>query len=305
MKSIRIGTRGSPLALWQAHYIQQRLWQLPDAPFVEIVVIETQGDREAHASLSRIGGEGVFTKAIQEAVLAGKADVAVHSMKDLPTAPVAGLTLAAVPERASVLDAMVSRKHQRFEDLPKGARVATGSLRRRAQLLHRRRDLELVDIRGNVDTRLRKLAELDLDALILAEAGLVRLELQTHISELLNIEWMLPAVGQGALGLECRSDDEAAGALLSRLDNYASRQGILAERAVLRALGGGCQVPLGVHGDCAMVRGEILLRAAVLSPDGQKRVANTLSGRIELAEELGSGLAQILLRAGAKEILSQ
>jgi hydroxymethylbilane synthase len=203
---IRIGTRGSPLALWQAQHIQQRLQQLPGAPPPEIVVIETRGDRDAHASLSRIGGEGVFTKAIQDAVLAGSADVAVHSMKDLPTAPVAGLTLAAVPERASVFDAFVSKKHRRFDDLPKGAKVATGSLRRRAQLLHRRPDLQLVDIRGNVDTRLRKLVELDLDGLILAEAGLSRLGLQTHISELLSVEWMLPAVGQGALGLECRSD---------------------------------------------------------------------------------------------------
>ncbi|HLW66461.1 MAG TPA: hydroxymethylbilane synthase, partial [Gemmataceae bacterium] len=190
MKPIRIGTRGSALALWQAKHVQQRLQQIANARTVEIVIIETQGDRDANTSLARIGGEGVFTKAIQDAVLAGTADIAVHSMKDLPTAAVPGLMLAAVPVRASVYDALVSKKYRRFDDLPKGARVATGSIRRRAQLLHRRPDLCLVDIRGNLDTRLRKLAEQDLDGLILAEAGLDRLGLQTHISERLNVEWM-------------------------------------------------------------------------------------------------------------------
>src|SRR5262249_55757093 len=246
MKPLRIGTRGSPLALWQAHHIEQRLRELRPDGVVEIVIIETRGDRDAHTSLERIGGEGVFTKAIQDAVLARKADVAVHSMKDLPTAPVAGLTVAAVPERGSIHDAYVSRKHRRVDDLPRGARVATGSLRRQAQLAHRRPDLGLVDIRGNVDTRLRKLAELDLDGIVLAEAGLLRLGLESHITELLDAKWMLPAVGQGALGLECRSDDEETQSLLSRLDHFPSRQAVLAERAVLRALGGGCQVPLGV-----------------------------------------------------------
>jgi hydroxymethylbilane synthase len=303
MKSIRIGTRGSPLALWQARHTQERLQQLPEAPAVELVIIETQGDRDAHASLARIGGEGVFTKAIQDAVLAGKADVAVHSMKDLPTALVPGLTLAAVPPRASVFDALVSHKHRRFDDLPKGARVATGSLRRRAQLLYRRPDLHLTDMRGNIDTRLRKLSEMALDGLILAEAGLSRLGIQSHISELLSVEWMLPAVGQGALGLECRSDDHETSALVARLDDYPSRQGVLAERAVLRALGGGCQVPLGVHSQCAMDRGEILLTGAVLSADGRQRVAQTVFGRKEPVEALGTRLADMLIQNGAREIL--
>jgi hydroxymethylbilane synthase len=305
MKPIRIGTRGSALALWQARHIEARLQKVDTARPVEIVIIETQGDRDVHTSLARIGGEGMFTKAIQDVVLAGEAEVAVHSMKDLPTAPITGLTLAAIPQRASVYDALVSKKHRRFEDLPHGAKVATGSNRRRAQLLYRRPDLQLVDIRGNVDTRLRKLVELDLDGLILAEAGLSRLGLQTHITELLSVEWMLPAVGQGALGLECRSDDEETKALLAQFDDYTSRQGVLAERAVLRAFGGGCQAPLGVHSECSRERGEMLLTAAVLSPDGRSRVAHTVFGRMELAEGLGSGLGEILIRMGAKEILGQ
>ena len=305
MKSIRIGTRGSPLALWQARHVQEHLHQLRDAAAIELVIIETQGDRDAHASLARIGGEGVFTKAIQDALLAGKADVAVHSMKDLPTAAVAGLTLAAIPKRASVFDALVSHKHRRFDDLPKEAKVATGSVRRRAQLLHRRPDLHLVDIRGNVGTRLRKLSESNLDGLILAEAGLCRLGLESHISELLSVEWMLPAVGQGALGLECRSDDIETKALVERLDDYPSRQAVLAERAVLRALGGGCQMPLGVHSRCAMDRGEIFLTGAVLSVDGRQRVSQTVSGEKERAEALGARLADMLLRNGARGILAQ
>ncbi|HEV3144019.1 MAG TPA: hydroxymethylbilane synthase [Gemmataceae bacterium] len=305
MKPLRIGTRGSPLALWQARHIEERLRQLQSAPPIEIVVIETQGDRAANASLSQIGGEGVFTKAIQDAVLEGKADVAVHSMKDLPTAPVAGLALAAVPERASVFDVLVSKKYRRFDDLPHGAKLATGSLRRQAQLLHRRPDIRLVDIRGNVDTRLRKLTELGLDGLILAEAGLSRLGLQTHITEVFDVEWMLPAVGQGALALECRSDDAETKDILSRLDDYRCRQGVLAERAVLRALGGGCQIPLGVRSQCASDTGKMHLTAAVLSQDGSKRVADHVRGRIQAAEELGNQLAETLLRAGAKEILAQ
>jgi hydroxymethylbilane synthase len=304
MKSIRIGTRGSPLALWQARHIQQRLQQLPGAPAVELVIIETRGDRDANTSLARIGGEGVFTKAIQEAVLARDADVAVHSMKDLPTASAAGLALAAIPQRASVFDAFVSQTHRHFDDLPKGAKLATGSLRRRAQLLHRRPDLHLVDIRGNVDTRLRKLVEQELDGLILAEAGLGRLGLQSHISELLSVEWMLPAVGQGALGLECRADDNETKALVARLDDYPSRQGVLAERAVLRALGGGCQVPLGVHSQCATDRDEISLTGAVLSANGRERVAQTAFGRKKAAEALGSQLADLLLRSGARRLLA-
>src|SRR5436309_4609651 len=201
---LRIGTRGSRLALWQANYVAERL--RAHTP-VELVEIQTAGDQVRDVPLAQIGGEGVFTKELQRALLDGSVDVAVHSLKDLPTQPVEGLVLAAVPPRGPTGDVLVAVHVSRFDDLPSGARVATGSLRRRAQLLHRRPDLRLADIRGNVETRLRKLAEQDLDAIILAQAGLERLKLAASITEILDPHWMLPAVGQGALGLECRTDD--------------------------------------------------------------------------------------------------
>src|SRR5688572_9996997 len=208
--SLRLGTRGSPLALWQANHVADRLRPIADPRRVELVLIETHGDRDQASALSAMGGFGVFTKAIQQALLAGRADVAVHSLKDLPTEPTDGTSLAAVPPRGPAGDAFVSHKHRRFDDLPKGATVGTSSLRRRAMLLNRRPDLNLIELRGNVETRLRKLAEQNLDAIILAEAGLVRLGLEREVTEVLDPMWMLPAVGQGAIGLECRTDDADA-----------------------------------------------------------------------------------------------
>ena len=197
--SVRIGTRGSPLALWQANTIADQLRGLDAGCDVELVIIQTHGDQVRDQPLRRIGGDGLFTKAIQDAVLAGRADVAVHSLKDLPTTPAHGLLLAAVPARGPTGDVFVSIRHKGFDELPPGARIATGSLRRQAQIRHHRPDLELVDIRGNVDTRLRKLRDTDLDGLVMAQAGLERLGLAHAITEVLDPEWMLPAVGQGAL----------------------------------------------------------------------------------------------------------
>ncbi len=263
MTPLRLGTRGSPLALWQAHHVRDRLAPLAAPRPVELVLIETQGDRVRDRPLAQIGGDGLFTKEIQNALLDGRADVAVHSLKDLPTLPVEGLDLAAVPPRGPVGDVLVSRRHRRFDDLPTGAVVATSSLRRRSQLLHRRPDLRIESVRGNVETRLRKLDEQGLDAIILAEAGLVRLGLAANITEVLDRAWMLPAVGQGALGLECRADDAETLRLLAPLNDPATRACVLAERALLRGLGGGCLVPIGALGTVA---GETLhLRAAVLS----------------------------------------
>jgi len=303
MKPLRIGTRGSPLALWQANHIADRLRPLAAPRTVELVEIQTSGDAIRDLPLSQLGGQGAFTKEIQRALLDDSVDVAVHSLKDLPTFAVAGLVLAAVPARGPTGDVMVSRKHARFDALPTGARVATSSLRRRSQALHRRLDLILLDIRGNVETRLRKLVEQDLDAIILAEAGLVRLGLAGDITEILDPTWMLPAVGQGALGLECRSEDAATRKLLQALNDAPTQQAVLAERALLRGLGGGCQVPIGA---AATVRGDRLeLRGAVLAPDGKERIAAEATGEATAAEVLGLRLAQDLLARGARELLAR
>jgi hydroxymethylbilane synthase len=299
MYPLRIGTRGSRLALWQANYVAARLRALADGRAVELVEIQTAGDQVRDVPLAQIGGDGVFTKEIQRALLAGTVDVAVHSLKDLPTLPVEGLMLAAVPPRGATADVFISRRHARLDALPTGATVATSSLRRRAQVLWRRPDLRLVDIRGNVETRLRRLTEEGLDALILARAGLERLELAAEITEVLDAAWMLPAVGQGALGLECRAEDRASRALLAQLDDAATHDAVLAERAFLRTLGGGCQVPIGALATAAGDR--VQLRGAVLSPDGRERIEGQKEGK--LAEEVGQQLAEELLQRGAKRIL--
>jgi hydroxymethylbilane synthase len=301
MIPVRIGTRGSPLALWQANHVADRLRPFAAPRAVELVLIETTGDVVRDRTLSQIGGEGLFTKEIQVALLAGKVDIAVHSLKDLPTTATEGLTLAAVPPRGPTGDALVSLRHPSFAALPQGAIVATSSIRRRAQVLHRRPDLQLVNIRGNVETRLRKLAEQNLDATILAEAGLARLGLTDHVTEVLDPSWMLPAVGQGALALECRADDAEAIALLVDLNDAVTYRAVSAERALLRGLGGGCQVPIGAS---AQVSGDTLrLRGVVLPPDGSQRIADEVSGPAADAEALGRRVAGMLLAKGARELL--
>src|SRR5215218_5024334 len=270
MTPLRLGTRGSPLALWQANFVADRLRPLAAPRAVELVLIETHGDRDQATALAAMGGFGVFTKAIQNALLDGRADVAVHSLKDLPTIPEPQLELAGVPPRGPTGDAFISRKYRRFDALPPGATVGTSSLRRRAQVLNRRPDLKLLDLRGNVDTRLRKLDEQKLDAIILAEAGLVRLGLADRITEILDSSWMLPAVGQGAIGLECRSDDADTKDAVAALTDTNTFRRVQAERAMLYALGGGCLVPIGATSK--IVDGVLTLRGAVLSPDGKRRV---------------------------------
>jgi hydroxymethylbilane synthase len=298
---LRIGTRGSRLALWQANHVADLLRPLAAPRPVALIEIQTAGDRIQDVALSRIGGDGLFTKEIQRALLADAADIAVHSLKDLPTLPVEGLVLAAVPPRAATGDVFVSRRHRTFDALPSGAVVGTSSLRRRAQVLHRRPDLHLVDMRGNVETRLRKLKEQGLDAIILAQAGLERLGLGDAITEVLDPAWMLPAVGQGALGLECRAEDRATRDLVQRLNDTPTQQAVLAERALLRALGGGCLVPIGA---LARVDGESLtLRGVVLPPDGTQRIEGQTMGLAVEAELLGQRLAGELLARGAGECL--
>ena len=266
-----------------------------------LVEVQTSGDQRSDAPLVQIGGEGIFTKEIQRSLLTGAVDVAIHSLKDLPTAPVEGLVLAAVPPRGSVQDVLVSRDRRRFDDLPAGSRVGTGSLRRRAQMLHRRRDLQVIDIRGNVDTRLRKLADGQVDALALAQAGLERLGLRGAVTESLSVEWMLPAVGQGALGLECRAADRETMECVKQLDHPATHQAVTAERSLLAAVGGGCLLPLGV---AAEVNGNTLrLRAVVLDSEGKQRIEDEVTGALSLAETLGRGLADRLLNHGARQLL--
>jgi hydroxymethylbilane synthase len=302
MTPLRIGTRGSALALWQADHVARLLEPSLSPESVQVVEIETSGDQFPEAPLARIGGDGLFTKEIQRALLAGAVDVAVHSLKDLPTIGVPGLVLAAVPPRGPAGDVLVSRTQTSFDSLPAGAVVATGSLRRRAQVLHRRPDLRPVDIRGNVDSRLRKLQGKGLDALILAQAGVERLGMAGMITEVLSLDWMLPAVGQGALGLECRDGDGETRRLLQRLDHPPSRFAVEAERALLATLGGGCRVPVGVASH--VHSGRLDLRAAVVAVDGGRRVAGGIDGPVDQATQLGKRLALELLAQGAAELLA-
>ena len=301
MTPLRLGTRGSHLALWQANHIADRLRPFVDPRPVEIVIIETHGDVVQDRPIAAMGGFGVFTKSIQDALLADRVDVAVHSLKDLPTIPVPGLELTAVPPRGPTGDAFVSHKHARFEDLPQGAVVGTSSLRRKAQLLNRRPDLRVVDLRGNVETRLRKLREQSLDAIVLAQAGLLRLGLGDAITEILDPGWMLPAVGQGAIGLECRAEDADTRHLVEAVNDPATWAAVRAERAMLCGLGGGCLVPIG---SLTRVEGHLLtLRGAVLNPDGTRRVVDTHRGPVDQPLNLGAELAARLLSAGARELL--
>ena len=299
--SLRIGTRGSKLAMWQAHFVERQLRQAHPDLTIEIVEIQTSGDVIQDRPLVAIGGQGAFTKELQKALQEERIDVAVHSLKDLPTFAVENLCLGAVPPRGPVGDALVSKKHASFADLPEGAIVATSSLRRRAQIQHRRPDLQMVDIRGNVDTRLRKLVEQDLDAIILAEAGLVRLDKAEEIREILDPSWLLPAVGQGALGLECRADDDGTLSRLSALNDDRTKHCALAERAMLRGLGGGCEVPIGAASD--VNDGQLRLRGVVIAADGSKRIDKEISGSLEQGESLGQQLAEMLLQDGAEALL--
>jgi len=296
---LRLGTRSSPLAKWQAEWVAARLAERGIE--VELVWISTQGDVRT-GSLASFGGVGVFTKEIQRALLAGEIDLAVHSLKDLPTEKVPGLTLAAVPPRESPRDALITNVAPSFAALPKGARVGTGSLRRRACLLHARADLVMEEIRGNVDTRLRKLSEGQYDAIILAEAGLSRLGLAAHVRQFLGAPLILPAPGQGALGIEARADAAATLAALAPLNDPAARAAVIAERALLAELRAGCLAPVGAWGRLG-AKGELLLDAAVLSPDGVQRIDAVGQARPEEAEALGQRVAAELIGQGARELI--
>jgi hydroxymethylbilane synthase len=293
---LTIGSRGSQLALWQARWIQARIQSSGMETRLEI--IHTTGDKITDVALSKVGTKGLFTKEIEEALLSGAIDLAVHSLKDMPTDLPDGLTLAAIPEREDPRDAMVGRS---LNSLALKARVGTSSLRRAAQLRAKRPDLEIENIRGNLDTRLRKLDEGQYDAIVLASAGLRRLGWENRITELLDPDVMCPAVGQGALAVETRSDGGAAEEIAKRLEHRETRIAVTAERAVLAALGGGCQVPIGAYAtvDADVVR----LRAIIVSPDGTEIIRKQVSGPAGDAASLGRALGEELLAQGGRQIL--
>ena len=298
--SIRIGTRASALARWQADWVAAQLTEL--GAKVDLVLISTQGDVKS-GPIGAIGTQGVFTKELQRALLDDEIDLAVHSLKDLPTDEVLGLSLAAVPPREKCGDVLVSNNHDALESLPEKATVGTGSARRRAQLLHARSDLNVIDIRGNVDTRLKKLDDGEYDAIILAEAGLTRLGFHDRIRHVLPKEIMLPAIGQGALGLECRDDDAATREVVAKLNDEKTHAAVLAERTLLATLRGGCLAPIGAWG---RIEGEQLrLDAVVLDHEGTERLAAGDSGPREEAASLGMEVAQRLLKSGAGELIAQ
>ncbi len=298
-RPLRLGTRASPLARWQADWVSEQLAQR--GFLVELVLLSTRGDREQGGPIGAMGGQGVFTKELQRALLADEVDLAVHSLKDLPTDKVEGLTLAAVPPRGPVGDVLVSRNVHSWEELPQGAVIGTGSSRRRTQLWHARPDLRMEDVRGNVDTRLRKLTEGHYDALILAEAGLERLGLANEITQVLPKTLMLPAVGQGALGIEARIDDAGACSALAQLDDPQTHAAVSAERSLLATMRGGCLAPIGAYGRFEL--GRLMLSGVVLSADGLRRLFAEAEGSLHDAETLGRSVADDLLAQGGAELI--
>lgn len=301
MKTLKIATRQSPLALWQAEYIRARLQELHPDLTVELVKFVTQGDKILDTPLAKIGGKGLFVKELEAALLDERADLAVHSMKDVPMALPEGLTLAVICEREDPLDAFVSNQFEKFADLPQGAKVGTSSLRRKSQILKQRPDLQIIDLRGNVGTRLGKLDDGQYDAIILASAGLKRLGLSERIRHCLTPDISLPAVGQGALGLECRAADNEVLSLIQPLLHQETDVCVRAERAFNAYLEGGCQVPIA--GYATLQNGQIHIEGRVGSADGQTLLRAELTDEASNAQQLGENLARNLLDQGAGELL--
>jgi hydroxymethylbilane synthase len=314
--TIRIGTRGSKLALWQAHWVKDTLEKTNAEIACELVIIKTKGDKIVDVPLAKVGGKGLFVKEIEEALLDGRIDLAVHSMKDMPAEIPPGLCIAAVPERGQPQDALVTRKSGRnsgrdggqdtgggIDALPQGARVGTSSLRRSAQLRHLRPDLDICGLRGNLDTRLKKLESEALDAIVLAAAGLKRLGYADRIDALLDEDTMLPAVGQGALCIESRRGDSRLAPLMKKIDHAPTRTVVTAERAFLHRLEGGCQVPIAGHG--LLTGDRLTLTGLVAGLDGQTLIKERLSASPSDPQSLGRRLADRLLERGAKTLLEE
>ena len=300
---LRIGTRRSQLALFQANWVKERLLQTHPDLQVTLVKIKTTGDRIQDAPLAKIGGKGLFVKEIEEALMQKRIDLAVHSIKDVPTELPVGLHLYAVTKREDPRDVFISKDGNSLKDLPHGAKIGTSSLRRQAQLLHFRSDFEMVPLRGNLDTRLKKLRAMNLDGIVLALAGVKRLGLEERITEIIPTEISLPAVGQGALGIETRKDDEEVEEQIRFLNDPASSIAISGERAFLKRLGGGCQVPIAAYG--RTVDSLLQIDGLVGTIDGSRLIRHHAEGPVKEAESLGTELAEMLLSQGAEEILEE
>jgi len=302
MSTFRIGTRGSLLAKWQAEFVRRQVFQSTGVEG-EIVIIKTSGDKLAQTSLSEIGGKGIFVKELEEALIDNSIDIAVHSVKDIPTKTPPGLSFPAILRREDIRDCLVSNNGANLAGLREGARVGTGSLRRRAQLLHLRPDLDIRDLRGNVDTRLRKVESGEYDAIMLAKAGLDRLGATHRITEVFAPDAFLPAVGQGAIGVECRADDSDTANAVEKLDDAETRSAIIAERSLLSTLEGGCQVPLGAW--ARLEREELVLEACVCSVDGTQYIKQRATAAPAQARPLGERMGRLLIEAGAQSILQE
>jgi hydroxymethylbilane synthase len=302
LRPLRIGTRGSILARWQAEFVRKQLFQVTGVE-TEIVIIKTSGDKMQQAPLTQIGGKGIFIKELEEALIEENVDLAVHSVKDVPTETPGRLFFPAVCRRDDVRDCLISNKSTTLANLRQGARVGTSSLRRQAQLRHYRPDLDLRELRGNVDTRLRKVESGEYEAIVLSKAGLDRLGWSQKITEVLSTEISLPAVGQGAIAIESRVKDAIATEILGKLDDAETRTAVVAERALLAALHGGCQVPLGAW--ARIERGELVMEAVVCSVDGLQYVRQRASAPADQAAQLGEHMAQLLTEGGARSILEE
>jgi len=300
---VRIATRKSPLALWQAEFVKAQLELFHPNIKVELVTMVTKGDKILDTPLAKVGGKGLFVKELETAMLEGRADIAVHSMKDVPMDFPEGLGLEVICEREDPRDAFVSNTFTSLDELPEGSIVGTSSLRRQCQIRAARPDLVIRDLRGNVGTRLGKLDNGEYDAIILAAAGLIRLKLDTRIASFIEPEQSLPAVGQGAVGIECRIDDQRMKTLLAPLEHKETRQRVLAERALNKRLEGGCQVPIGSY--CVIEGDEFWLRALVGSPDGKLMLTEEARGSLVDAETVAVEMADKLLNRGGREILKQ
>jgi hydroxymethylbilane synthase len=303
LKELRIGTRGSELALFQANWVKEKLVQTYPHLNVTLIKIKTTGDRIQDAPLAKIGGKGLFVKEIEEALIQKRIDLAVHSIKDVPTELPVALHLSAITKREDPRDVFISRDGTYLKDLPQRAKIGTSSLRRQSQLLHFRSDFELVPLRGNLDTRMRKLETMNIDGIILAYAGVRRLGFEDSITEVIPIEISLPAIGQGALGIETRIEDEEVEEKINFLNDPESSVAISAERAFLKRLGGGCQVPIAAFG--RIVGPTLQMDGMVGRTDGNRLIRHHMEGPLEEAESLGIELAEILLNKGAREILGE